>query len=102
MPRPPGGQPRPLMVAAMRAVLPLVLFFAAPDFVAGGEPMPRVTTDSREYCTELADRLVALPGAREDTVRRLVEDGLRLCETGHPRAGVAKLRRAIRAAQAPP
>lgn len=83
----------------MRAVLPLAFLFGAVDLVAGGEPMPRVTTDSREYCIELAHRLVSLPGAREEAVRRLAEDGLRLCEEGHPRTGVAKLRRAIRAAQ---
>ena len=90
------------MVARMRAFLPLALLFVTPDLVAGGEPTPRVTTDSREYCTELADRLGDLPGARDEAVRRLAEDGLRLCETGHPRTGVAKLRRAIRAAQMQP
>ncbi|MBW6400567.1 hypothetical protein KPL78_22095 [Roseomonas sp. HJA6] len=63
--------------------------------------MPQVTSDSREYCVELADRLGAMPGARQESVRRLVEDGMRLCDNGHPRTGVAKLRRAIRAAQAP-
>lgn len=86
----------------MRAVLPLAFLFGAVDLVVGAEPMPRVTTDSREYCVELAHRLVALPGARDDAVRRLAEDGMRLCEEGHPRTGVAKLRRAIRAAQAHP
>ncbi len=86
------------MVRPMRAVLSLAFLFA-PDLVAGGEPMPRVTSDSREYCIELVDRLGLLPGARQDSVRRLAEDGMRLCENGHPRTGVAKLRRAIRAAQ---
>ena len=86
------------MVAAMRGLLPFVLLFA-PDLVASGEPIPHVTSDSREYCIELADRLGLLPGARQDSVRRLAEDGMRLCENGHPRTGVAKLRRAIRAAQ---
>lgn len=86
----------------MRALLPLALLFAAPDLVAGGEPMPRVTTDSREYCIELADRLGTMPGARDEAVRRLAEDGMQLCNTGHPRTGVAKLRRAIRAAQLRP
>jgi len=88
------------MLVAMRLFLPLAIMLA-PDLVAGGEPMPRVTSDSREYCIELADRLVLLPGARQETVLRLAEDGMRLCENGHPRTGVAKLRRAIRAAQAP-
>ncbi len=64
--------------------------------------MPRVTTDSREYCIELADRLVVLPGATDEAVRRLAEDGMRLCNNGHPRTGVAKLRRAIRQAQLRP
>ena len=59
----------------------------------------RVTTDSREYCTELAERLATLPGGREEAVRSIAEEGLRLCDKGHPRAGVAKLRRAIRAAR---
>lgn len=86
----------------MRALLPLALLITAPDLVAGGEPVPRVTSDSREYCVELADRLVALPGAADETVRRLAEDGLRLCNNGHPRTGVAKLRRAIRQAQLRP
>jgi hypothetical protein len=90
------------MVGAMRAFLPLALLFATPDLVAGGEPTPRITTDSREYCTELADRLGHMPGAHDEAVRRLTEDGIRLCESGHPRTGVAKLRRAIRAAQAQP
>ena len=89
------------MVRRMRALLPLALLVAAPDLVAGGEPMPRVTSDSREYCVELVQRLGVLPGAGEDAVRRLAEDGMRLCNNGHPRTGVAKLRRAIRAAQAP-
>ncbi len=90
------------MVPAMRAILPLAFLIAAPDFVAGGEPTPRVTTDSREYCAELVERLDVLPAAREDAIRRLVEDGIRLCDNGHPRTGIAKLRRAIRAAQAHP
>jgi hypothetical protein len=86
----------------MRALASLVLFLAAPDFVSSAEPMPRVTTDSREYCIELVDRLTVMPRAREESIRRLTEDGLRLCENGHPRTGVAKLRRALRAAQAMP
>ncbi|MEO3475169.1 hypothetical protein AAFN86_25130 [Roseomonas sp. CAU 1739] len=86
----------------MRALLPLALLFGTSDLVAGGEPMPRVTTDSREYCVELVHRLVVLPGAQDEVVRRMAEDGMRLCDTGHPRTGVAKLRRAIRAAQAQP
>jgi hypothetical protein len=59
----------------------------------------RLTTDSVEYCGRLAARLAALPGAAEENVRSLAEDGMRLCENGHFRTGVAKLRRALRMAQ---
>jgi hypothetical protein len=101
MPRPPRCEAAHGINPGMRAVLPLALLIAAPDLMAGGEPIPRVTTDSREYCVELADRLLGLPGADDDAVQRLATDGLRLCNNGHPRTGVAKLRRAIRAARAP-
>lgn len=82
----------------MRHVV-MALFCAMPALAASGEPVARVTTDSREYCSELAERLATLPGGQEDAVRSIAEEGLRLCDKGHPRAGVAKLRRAIRAAR---
>lgn len=82
----------------MRHVV-MAIVFAMPALADSGEPVARVTTDSREYCTELAERLATLPGGREEAVRSIAEEGLRLCDKGHPRAGVAKLRRAIRAAR---
>lgn len=84
----------------MRALRSFALACLAPVLSAGGEPMPRITSDSREYCIELAERLAILPGPREAAVTRLVEDGVRLCDSGQPRLGVAKLRRAMRAALA--
>jgi hypothetical protein len=101
MPRPPRGETAHGINSRMRALVPLALLIAAPGLMAGGEPIPRVTTDSREYCVELADRLLGLPGADDDAVQRMALDGLWLCNNGHPRTGVAKLRRAIRAARAP-
>jgi hypothetical protein len=77
----------------------LALLVAAPALAAGGEPVARVTTDSPDYCRELVQRLAPLPGAAKEPARTLAEDGMRLCETGHPRSGVARLRRAIRAAR---
>lgn len=100
MPPSPDGEDGWRILGGMRAVLSLAFLFGAVDLVAGKEPMPRVTTDSREYCSELVTRLRGLPGARDEAVRQLAEDGMRLCDDGHPRTGVAKLRRAIRAAQA--
>ena len=76
------------------ALLPLML--ATP--VQGETPL-RVTTDSSAYCGELAARVSNQPGARQEVVRNLAEEGQRLCDTGHVRTGIAKLRRALRAAQ---
>lgn len=87
------------MFGAMLRLPILVLVVAAPAFATGAEPMARITTDSPDYCRELAQRLAPMPGARNEPARSLAQDGLRLCETGHPRSGVAKLRRAIRAAR---
>jgi hypothetical protein len=77
----------------------LAMVLVAPVLVTGSEPPARVTTDSPDYCRELVRRLAPMPGAREEPARTLAEDGMRLCETGHPRTGVARLRRAIRAAR---
>ncbi|BDG70412.1 hypothetical protein [Roseomonas fluvialis] len=77
----------------------LVFVLAAPVPVTGAEPVARVTTDSPDYCRELVQRLAPLPGADKEPARSLAEDGMRLCESGHPRSGVARLRRAIRAAR---
>lgn len=88
------------MVRGMRARTFAALVLAVPHAGPAAEPASRVTTDSREYCLELAGRLSALPGAQEEAVRRMVEEGLRMCEEGHARAGVARLRRAaVRAAR---
>jgi hypothetical protein len=62
-------------------------------------PALRVTTDSSAYCTELATRLAAQPNAAEEPVVSLGREGRELCATGHVRTGIAKLRRALRAAQ---
>jgi hypothetical protein len=79
------------------APLLLLLFCAA----ARAEGVLRVTTESSEYCEVLSARLAAAQGAGTGAgaVGRLAEDGRRLCQDGHVRAGIAKLRRALRAAQ---
>jgi hypothetical protein len=80
--------------------LPLLgLVLTLPVTSIGSEPVARVTTDSPDYCRELAQRLAPMPGAVKEPARSLAEDGLRLCEAGYPRSGVARLRRAIRAAR---
>jgi len=84
----------------MRAfLLPPVLALAV-SFPAAAEPNPRVTTDTREYCSVLAARVAATPAAAREPSRSLAAEGVRLCSNGHVRTGIAKLRRALRAAQA--
>ncbi|WP_237214190.1 hypothetical protein [Falsiroseomonas oryziterrae] len=65
---------------------------------AANETPVRVTTDSGAYCQELVVRIAAQPNPGSD-IRLLAEEGKRLCETGHVRTGIAKLRRALRATQ---
>ncbi|MDN3564307.1 hypothetical protein ACFQY5_22910 [Paeniroseomonas aquatica] len=63
---------------------------------------PRVTTDTAEYCGSLVTRLAGMPAATREPSRSLMAEGVRLCDNGHVRTGIAKLRRAMRAAQATP
>lgn len=84
----------------MRNAAGILLMIAAVSHGVGAEPSPvRVTTDTLEYCGALAQRLQSLPTAREEPALTLGADGQRLCASGHVRTGVAKLRRALRAAQ---
>jgi hypothetical protein len=64
-------------------------------------PVPRIIDATPEYCRSLAGRLAALPAARSEPSRSLGEQGVKLCGEGHLRIGVAKLRRALRAALEP-
>jgi hypothetical protein len=78
-------------------LLPLLLVIplAAP---ASTEHPVRVTTDSSAYCEELATRFDGRAGTATEESRALADEGRRLCETGFVRTGIAKLRRALRAA----
>ena len=83
-----------------RACLLPMLLCAAPIAMAGATDHPvRVTTDSSAYCMELAVRLASQPRSVAEPAKSLAEEGQRLCETGHVRSGIAKLRRALRATQ---
>jgi len=61
----------------------------------------RVTTDTAQYCDHLAARLSSQPAAARASVQSLAAEGIRLCDTGHTRTGIAKLRRALRTVQGP-
>jgi hypothetical protein len=89
-------------VAALLAWLALAAL-PGPAAAQGGEATVveagvRVTTDSVEYCAALAARLALLPAGAQEPARSLAIEGQRLCQAGHVRTGIAKLRRALRAA----
>ncbi|WP_149540519.1 hypothetical protein [Siccirubricoccus phaeus] len=86
----------------MRQPLAALLLTHLLALPVAAEPGPRVTTDTVEYCGSLAARLASLPAAEREPSRSLGAEGKRLCDTGHVRTGIAKLRRAMRAAQAAP
>ncbi len=67
---------------------------------AQAEPSARVTSDTPEYCGSLAARVASNPATRREPSRSLAAQGVELCGQGHVRTGIAKLRRALRAAQA--
>lgn len=91
-------------MAGMRVLLflpvLLLLWHGAPAHGLAGQPV-RVTTDSVEYCRQLANRTAGFPQPRPVGEAREVEQARRLCESGHPRSGIARLRRLLRAAQTP-
>lgn len=61
----------------------------------------RTNTDSPQYCGELVTRISLLPRPLPEPVSTLAREGQNLCDQGQVRLGVAKLRRALRAAQNP-
>jgi hypothetical protein len=93
---------RAALWAAMNGFLMPPVLALALVVSAAAEQGPRVTTDTVEYCGSLVARLSTLPAARREPSRSLAAEGMRLCDTGHIRTGIAKLRRAVRAAQVTP
>ncbi|KAA2214831.1 hypothetical protein [Teichococcus oryzae] len=59
----------------------------------------RVLPLGEAECVELSARLARNARAWRDPARGLAAEGRRLCRDGYFRAGVAKLRRAVRATQ---
>ena len=61
-------------------------------------PQPKMTTHSAEYCAHLVAefaRAQRTRGPAPAEARGLADDGMRLCDRGQYRAGVARLRRAL-------
>ena len=78
--------------------LVLGLCCAARGALAQGRPA-EVTSDTPEYCAQLAERIQAMErGAREPLPHELLalsDEGQRLCDHGQTRNGITRLRRAL-------
>ncbi len=75
----------------------LVLGAALAGGLAGASPADdpmTVTTDTPEYCLHLADHMDA-QGPMSTNARALWQRGRSMCEHGHIRGGLARLRRAM-------
>ncbi len=81
-----------------RSLLLLVTALLTSAASPATDPVPRILDATPEYCRSLAGRLAVLPAGRTEPSRSLGEQGVKLCGEGHLRIGVAKLRRALRAA----
>lgn len=88
----------PGMRLARLLIVPLLATPLLAEATLAEQPI-RVTTDTAEYCGLLAARLSSQPGASQPSVQTLAAEGVRLCDTGHTRTGIAKLRRALRTVQ---
>ena len=92
-------------MSAYRTAFVLTLPLAVASAAAMSQPPPnasaaplRVTTDSPEYCDQLADRIAAERTARPSAtpdVQQLADEGHRMCEIGLIRGGLWRLRRAL-------
>ncbi len=88
---------------ALVASLPLWLGLAAAARAQQSAPYSRpirVTSDSRQYCAQLADTLErevqAYPPEPDlEAVRVLGRDGERMCREGHVRPGILRIRKAL-------
>jgi hypothetical protein len=63
-------------------------------------PPARVTSDTAEFCAQLARQLRAEIRARStpevpDEVRMLQHEGRRMCQEGHIRPGILRIRQAL-------
>jgi hypothetical protein len=88
---------RGVIAASLALAIGSASALSQPDAPSSTDTM-RVTTDTAQYCDSLADMVAqasrAHPGA-EPQARSLAEEGLRMCDEGLIRGGLARLRRAL-------
>ncbi len=92
------GAPIPLLPAPSATVIAAPA--AAAGIASGGlsSGNVRTTTDTLEYCKELLGRIGKLMGDHHNTTvteaRYLSQEGERLCQHGHAKGGILRLRQA--------
>ncbi len=92
-PAPIGAQPMIAYQQGVRTVFILWLGLAGVGLHAQPPPVA-VTTDTREYCEHMVAQVQAgLPLTAE--MQRLLDEGRHLCDQGHVRGGIMRLRRAL-------
>lgn len=88
-----------LSVALFLCIVVAGSVFATDENTTHPAAIPHVTTDTVEYCHTLRDRVLVMirqaqsPPANE--VFDLSIQGQRMCDQGHPRHGIQRLRRAL-------
>jgi hypothetical protein len=65
-----------------------------PGLYAQDVPTAPITTDTAEYCVDL-QHMVQQRGSRLPEVRKLFNEGRRMCDHGEIRAGITRLRQAL-------
>lgn len=91
--------PRRRVVAGLPAWFGLAMA-ADPQPTQTDASPDRVTSDSPEFCARLADQLrhavhERRPAPVPQEVRALGQEGNKMCEEGHLRPGILRLRRAL-------
>lgn len=71
--------------------------FAADGVAQMSDDRPRSTTDTVEYCNHLSRRFAAVAPDRppHPPAAVMAAEGNRLCQLGHMRPGILRLRRAL-------
>ena len=93
-----GMHTEPRMIRPKHALLTMAALVLLVGPALGQDHPARVTSDTPEYCAELQTMVRALltraPAPSQEASTLSVE-GRRMCDQGHTRGGIMRLRRAI-------
>jgi hypothetical protein len=80
----------------MKSALPLAFLLSMPTCQALAQEQPPIplTSDTAQYCAQLAEAIAARHSTLPD-VLHLLADGREMCDQGEVRGGLRRLRRAL-------